>query len=183
MSLSSHKIGGPIGIGCLLHRGDRILKPLVWGGGQERGWRSGTQAAPLAWGFACALKESQKQESILHQKMCASAHIQWEHQCEQEFNIQIILRNAPRVGVSCMMAKKIPQEEQIMALNHLGIAIGGGSACSSGKNKVSETLLSLGYASIAPYTLRLSSGWNTTIEDITQVFQTWISYIKRYDFI
>ncbi|MBY0502224.1 MAG: cysteine desulfurase [Alphaproteobacteria bacterium] len=168
MTLSSHKCGGPTGVGALLMKEDIQLKPLIPGGGQEFGMRSGTLSAPLILGFAAALKEALQDDpyalSKVQQRLEASLA-----------QATIYGKNSPRIShVSCIGMQGVTAEFQVMAFDLKNIAVSAGSACSSGKMKTSHVLLAMGIPpEEAKCAIRISMGWKTTEADVDAFIQAW----------
>jgi cysteine desulfurase len=168
ISLSSHKCGGPVGVGALLMKEDIHLKPLIPGGGQEFGMRSGTLSAPLILGFAAAMKEALKDEPYAVSK--------FQQRVEKSLTQATIYgKNSPRTShVSCIGMHDVTAEFQVMAFDLKNIAISAGSACSSGKMKASHVLLAMGVPpEEAKCAIRVSMGWKTTEADVDAFIQAW----------
>src|SRR6185436_8579136 len=77
MTLDAQKVLGPKGIGCLYVKRGVLLDPIVWGGGQERGKRAGTENAPLAASFAAALADAQSGAAKRARKVAAVRDFLW----------------------------------------------------------------------------------------------------------
>lgn len=163
--LSAHKLGGPIGIGALLVRDFAIIEPS---GGQERGYRAGTENLPGALGFAAALE--------------AGGIESWATSAEQRFDFKSRLYDHGAViqpGVQCshifaVAAPKISATAMLIRMDAKGFAISAGSACSSGTLKQSRVLQGFGIdADTAKRTVRISLGWNTTPEELDAFAQAW----------
>ncbi len=168
MTLSAHKCGGPIGIGALVMREETHLNPLIRGGGQEYGMRSGTLSAPLAAGFGMALRASLKDD--------LTALATFQQQIEENLPDAIIYgKQAPRVANTvCLGMPGVPIELQLMAFDLKGIAVGAGAACSSGTMKPSHVLVAMGCSQQeAQSALRVSMGWNTKGSDIDAFIKGW----------
>lgn len=168
MSLSSHKCGGPIGVGALLMKEDIHLKPIIPGGGQEFGMRSGTLSSPLILGFAAAMKEALKGDPYSLSKFQKRVENALTH-------ATIYGKNCPRVShVSCVGMPGVTAEFQVMAFDLKNIAISAGSACSSGKMKTSHVLRAMNIRpEEARCAIRLSMGWKTTETEVDAFIQAW----------
>lgn len=168
LTLSSHKCGGPGGIGALVMRDPLTLPALIKGGGQEYGMRSGTLAAPLIVGFAVALQEAiQEDESHLKK---------WQQKIEETLSDATIYgQKSPRVPhVVCLGMPHVPADLQLMAFDLKGIAISAGAACSSGTMKTSHVLAAMGVpVDQARCAIRLSMGWATPEQDIDHFCREW----------
>ncbi|MBY0272647.1 MAG: cysteine desulfurase [Alphaproteobacteria bacterium] len=171
MTLSSHKCGGPTGIGALVLKEDLQLLPLIRGGGQEFGMRSGTLAAPLIVGFAAAaleaLSEREEQTKRLRelQKKVEEALLM----------ARVHGKESPRAAhVLCLGMPGVSSELQLMSFDLKGIAISMGSACSSGKTKESHVLRAMGLSSEdVQCAIRMSMGWKTSEDDIDNFIKVW----------
>lgn len=167
ISLSAHKLGGPRGVGCLIVRQPLIPSPMILGGGQEFGSRSGTENLPGIAGFALAAELSCRElgaecfrleglRTLLEQELrriCPGLEIAGEH--------------APRSGILSCRFPGISAEEMVVRLDAAGICASPGAACAARSSKPSHVLLSMGYSPAeASEFLRLSPGGNTTEEDI-----------------
>lgn len=138
-TLSAHKIHGPKGIGALLVREGINIEPLVHGGGQEQGFRSGTENVPGIAGLGKAAQISY--ENIGEN----SAHIK---ELREEFiwtlrEIKDVQINSPENGLPNILNlsfKEIPSEILLHALEEKGIYASSGSACAMGKQNISHVL-------------------------------------------
>ncbi len=171
MTLSSHKCGGPVGVGALILKENLYLQPLIRGGGQEYGMRAGTLSAPLILGFAAALREALHETPVMSQRL---RHFQQkiEEALPEAF---IYGEGAPRVShVLCLGMPIVPSELQLMAFDLKGIAVSAGSACSSGKMKESHVLRAMGIPpEDAQCAIRISMGWKTQEDEIDSFIQGW----------
>ncbi|MBP9692158.1 MAG: cysteine desulfurase [Alphaproteobacteria bacterium] len=165
MTLSSHKCGGPVGVGALLMKEGIHLKPLLRGGGQEYGMRSGSLAAPLILGFAEALKSRELLDLRTFQ-----AKIE-----ESLPEAHIYGKDSPRTShVVCLGMTDVSAEFQVMAFDLKEIGISAGSACSSGKMKTSHVLTAMGVPEKeAKCTIRVSMGWKTQEAEVNAFIQAW----------
>ncbi|HUX80390.1 MAG TPA: cysteine desulfurase family protein [Alphaproteobacteria bacterium] len=171
MTISSHKCGGPVGIGALLLKPDVQLKPLIPGGGQEYGMRSGTLSAPLTLGFAAALTEALRDESFMTKQL-------WTFQQKIEAALpEAIVYGKKDSRVSNVLSLGMPgvtAEIQLMALDLNGIAVSAGAACSSGKMKTSHVLAAMGVCpEEAQCAIRVSMGWKTQEDEVDAFIQAW----------
>jgi len=175
LSISSHKIYGPQGVGALYVRPGVELVPLLWGGGQEMQQRSGTQAVPAIAGFGIAAelataelgKETprliQLRDRLFNQlsdipylKPTGSLRHRLPH------HVSFCLTNIPASQLEGVTGKTMVRQ-----LNLAGIGISAGSACDSGKLNPSPILLAMGYSeSEALRGIRLTLGRQTTEADM-----------------
>lgn len=171
MTLSSHKCGGPVGIGALILKEDMQLHPLIRGGGQEYGMRAGTLAAPLILGFSAAFKEA------LAEQFQASKRLRGLQQTiEDSLTDAIIYGKSSSRGpnVVCLGMLGVSAELQLMSFDLKGIAVSAGSACSSGKMKTSHVLTAMDIPpEQAKCAIRVSMGWKTQEDQVDTFIQAW----------
>ena len=180
MSLSSHKIGGPCGVGALLVRDGVGLRPDLRGGGQEDGRRAGTENVPGIAGFGAAARAA---ASGLPAMARLSA---WRDGLERAIvaicpQTRIFGRDSRRVAnTSCLTMPGVPAETQVMALDLSGVAVSAGSACSSGKVRVSHVLRAMGVdEAAAGSAIRISLGWSSEAEDVGRLVSAWRALYLR----
>ena len=177
LTISSHKIGGPKGVGCLIYNDnlEHLLMPFMKGGGQERGKRAGTEAVELIAGFGAAaeyannffINDTKKSRDLL------------EHLCiESCSNASIIGYDSPRVSNTSSIAfEGLEAESIVIALDLAGYEVSSGSACSSGKVSTSHVLKAMGYGnSILKSSIRISL-CSALEEDVIKKFVGTISSV------
>lgn len=167
--LSSHKIGGPKGVGALVARGEVMMpKPLIRGGGQEKGHRSGTENFPGILGFGAAAERMAagldsrnariaELRAILEAGMAAAAP-------------DVIIHGADVLRVANTTFFTLPglkSETGQIAFDLEGVALSAGSACASGKVGQSHVLAAMG-CDPGLGALRISLGPDTTEDDIAK---------------
>lgn len=166
LTLSAHKIGGPLGAGALVLDKRVDLAPLVAGGGQERGLRSGTEnvAAIVGFGKACelalaGLDERSRRMSGLKARV---------EEGVAALGAGIFARDVPRLPNTVFFAlPDLDGETLVGRLDRAGYAVASGSACSSANPEPSATLLAMGVArDLAKGAIRVSLGASTTEQDI-----------------
>ncbi len=179
MSLSAHKIGGPSGAGALIvpdlgTATGTSLSGQLFGGGQERGYRVGTENLTGIAGFGAAAA-------------VALAGL-------EDFTRVAGLRDAIEQGVkgidpramvmgegvrrlpntSCLTMPGVDSQTQVMAFDLSGVGVSAGSACSSGKTKASAVLKAMGLpVQIAGTAVRVSLGWPSTQADVSAFLSAW----------
>lgn len=164
IALSAHKFGGPVGIGALLVRDYGLLHP---GGGQERGYRAGTEPLPQVLGMAAALEAGNA-----WLKFASGLRESLESQL-LELGGEVIAANAPRsptIGAYRMPGKS--SAAQLIRFDGVGIAVSAGSACSSGSLKASHVLTAMGVDG-AGEVIRVSIGRETTEAEIDAFLAAW----------
>ena len=138
-------------------------------GGQERGYRTGTENLPGALGFAAALE--------------AGGIETWPTSYPERFEFKDLLRRHGEVlcpGAQCSHIVAVAHEKLsaavvLIKLDALGFAVSAGSACSSGTLKQSRALAAFGIApAVAERTIRVSIGWNTTAEELDAFANAWL---------
>jgi cysteine desulfurase len=155
LSFSAHKFHGPKGIGGLYIRPGFEIEPMLLGGGQEHGLRSGTTNTPSLAGLAVAASEARDMNLYAIRELRDT----FETCLQVEFpDIMIHSRTAPRLpNTSCFSLSGIIGEEIALALASNEIIVGTGAACSAGAIQSSKTLRSMGVAhEIAVGGLRVS---------------------------
>lgn len=163
LSFSAHKMYGPQGIGVLYVRPGVRLKPLIFGGGQQRGLRSGTLPVALAAGFgmACRLVRENLAKDTTHLNGLA----------------RLLLDGLPGVILNGAISPRLPgslnvripgiRAEDVMLELSRDIIMATGAACGSGRNAPSPVLKAIGLSDVeADSSLRLSLGRPTTREEI-----------------
>ncbi len=167
-SLSSHKIHGPKGAGALVIDKSVELAPLLDGGGQERGLRSGTEnvAAIVGFGKAAELALAELESRKTH---CYKLRKILENGLAQIHGVTIFAENAPRLSNTVQFGfSGMDGEALLMMLDRKGFAVSSGSACASGAGEPSPVLLAMGMdADIAKSAIRVSLGKDNSEADIT----------------
>jgi cysteine desulfurase len=176
LSLSAHKIGGPQGVGALAYSARAKLSRRLHGGGQERGLRAGTENLPGIAGFGAAARVARTR---------LDDHAAWRDaaaaRLAREADIVVLGEGAPRLGGTlCFAAPGFASDLQVMQLDLAGVMVSAGSACTSGKVKASRAVQAMGRPDLAPFALRVSSGWNSTSEDWDRFVQAWLAAHARH---
>ena len=179
IALSAHKIGGPQGVGALWHRAGAPLKAVQYGGGQERGLRSGTENVAGIAGFGAAAEAAVR--DLPKYAALAKHRDAMEARLKAEGGVTVIGEGAPRLaGTSNFARPGFRAETQVMAMDLGGVCVSAGSACSSGKVKRSLVLLAMGADdALAESAIRTSFGWDTRPEDFERVADAWLEAARR----
>ena len=161
LALSAHKLGGPKGVGCLVAREPGRIRPLVWGGGQEHGLRSGTENVPGAVGFAAALaatRAARDRRAALRDRLEGGL----------AGEIAVVSSGAERLpGHLLVLVPGIRAELLVLALDREGYAVAAGSACAAGDAEPSHVLVAQGMsARDARSVVRISLGAGTTEAEV-----------------
>ncbi|MEM7499472.1 MAG: cysteine desulfurase family protein [Pseudomonadota bacterium] len=184
---SAHKIGGPKGVGCLIERRDHPFvpsseAPIVFGGGQEQGRRSGTENVIGIAGFgAAAVAAKRDLEAGLWDRVEKLRNILEEGLEAAAPDLIIFGRDAPRLpNTSCFAVPGWKGETQVMQLDLAGFAVSAGSACSSGKVRESRVLRAMGFDSLtASSAIRVSLGPTTTEAQIRAFLTAWTTLYRK----
>ena len=179
ISLSSHKLGGPRGVGCLIIRQPNLIDPMIVGGGQEFGLRSGTENLPGIAGFASAVALSMEALPWEQQRLAALTALFEEELRNICPDIRIAGEGAARSSILCCAFPGITGEDMVVRLDLKGICASPGAACAARSSKPSHVLLSMGYRpkEVADF-VRFSLGRNTTAEEIHHTVVVISSIIK-----
>ncbi len=172
LSLSSHKLYGPQGAGALYVRPGVDLIPLLGGGGQEFGLRSGTQPVPVIAGFgvAAALATQEMAAESLRLQGLRDRLFDLLADCPDLVPTGDRLHRLPHHVSFCARhtdGEMLSGKTIVRQMNLAGIAISAGSACHSGKTVPSPILKAMGYSDrLAQGAIRLTLGHSTTLADI-----------------
>lgn len=181
--LSAHKLGGPKGVGALIIREGGETVSLRPGGGQEQGRRSGTENVAGIAGFGAAAEAA----------MADLASGIWARVAELRDGLEagiaagapdtiFVGKGAARLpNTTCMLTPGWKGETQVMQMDLQGFAVSAGSACSSGKVKVSRVLGAMGHdAGEAGSAIRVSIGPTTTEAELDRFAAAWLSAHGRH---
>lgn len=170
LAISAHKRGGPPGIGALLVRDIATLEAT---GGQERGYRGGTENVPAALGFAAALGEPEDVTIMraLRTKLDDAV---------ARSGGQVVASDAPRhPAIGAYRMPGLAAATQLIRFDMAGIAVSAGSACSSGSMKPSHVLGAMGWSVEASReVVRVSFGRSTTEADVDRFIAEWRSIAR-----
>lgn len=180
MAVSSHKIGGPIGIAALLMKGHAEQARIIPGGGQESGRRGGTEAAALIAAFGAAAAayperfagaRAAELVARIEDGMRASAP-----------ELVVFAAEADRIGnVSNFAVPGLKASVAMMGLDLMGLSVSSGSACSSGKVGASHVLAAMDVdAALGECALRVSFGWSSSIADADAYLRGFGDVVARH---
>jgi cysteine desulfurase len=168
MTLNGSKIYGPKGVGMLYLKRGVNLEPIVLGGGQERGLRSGTENLAGIVGFAKALELAQKNRKTESARLAAL----------RDYFFDRILENIPKIFINGDLKNRLPNnvnvsildiegEAALLYLDELGVSASTGSACDSSRLEPSHVILALGQPyEYAHGSLRFTMGSETVKKDM-----------------
>ena len=174
IAVSGHKFGGPPGAGALLIADLSTLEPS---GGQERGYRRGTENLPAAAGMAAALSGRAFASTM---PRLESLRNRLEQEIERAGGI-VIAQGAPRIGtIGAYAMPGVASASQLVQLDLAGISVSAGSACSSGSMKPSRVLGAMRVADpVAASTIRVSFGPSTSEADVDRFLAEWSKIVSR----
>jgi cysteine desulfurase len=163
MALSAHKLHGPKGVGALVARDPAAIPPLLWGGGQEHGLRSGTENVPGIVGFAAAL-EAVRGRGDRRREL----RDRLESAVERTAGVSVVSRDAERLaGHVLILVEGLRADLLVLALDDAGYAVAAGSACAAGSAAPSHVLLAQGLTpDDARSVVRVSIGLDTSAADV-----------------
>lgn len=174
LAISSHKLGGPAGIGALLMTPDApFAGALIGGGGQEHGRRGGTPSVALAAGFAAAAAAGDDAERLAELRDAAET---------VAVSAGAIVCGAVQnrlANTSCLALPGLRADAQVIALDLEGIAVSAGAACSSGKVAASHVLSAMGLGPLAGEAIRVSLPWNATRVDVDAFAAAYVRMADR----
>jgi cysteine desulfurase len=167
LSLAAHKFGGPQGVGLLFVRQGVVLEPILHGGGQELGRRSGTHNVAGAVGMAAAMELAaadrqrfRRDTTEARRRFEAKLSDRSERTVPEEFTLP--QHSHLRFG-------QVNNETLLVLLDRLGVAASAGSACASGAATVSHVLEAMGLTPAeARRSLRFSFGWTSRVAEAEQ---------------
>ncbi len=172
LCVSAHKLGGPPGMGALLVRNLGLLTPT---GGQEQGYRRGTENLPAAIGFATALdagfawmEKAVRLRDMLDAEITASGGI-------------VVAEASNRLAtISSYRMPGVAASSQLINFDMAGIAVSAGSACSSGTLKTSHVLGAMGWDErSASEVVRVSFSADTSEKDVARFLDVWRTIVIR----
>ena len=181
MSLSSHKINGPKGVGALYIKSNLKILPIIHGGGQEWYLRSGTENVPGIVGFGKACELATKRMSQYQEHVAGL----------RDYVIERVLQEIPRSRLNGLRTERIPNnahftffgvngEDLIIKLDENSIAASTGSACSVKKQKQSHVLKAMGFSyEEITGSLRLSLGMHNTRDEVDRAVDILSNVVKE----
>ncbi|WP_339949884.1 aminotransferase class V-fold PLP-dependent enzyme [uncultured Albimonas sp.] len=181
--LSAHKLGGPKGVGALILREGREIAPLLRGGGQELGRRSGTENVVGIAGFGAAAEAALAElEAGVWDRIAALRDGLEARLRDAAPELAIVGEGAPRLpNTACVALAGWRGETQVMQMDLAGYAVSAGSACSSGKAGPSRALEAMGLGpEIAGSAIRVSLGPTTTEAEVAGFAAAWEDRYRRF---
>lgn len=181
LSLSAHKFYGPKGVGVAYLNRKAKIKPLIVGGGQEDGLRSGTYNLPGIMGLASALELAYKERTAYLKKVRALRDRFWQKVKKEIPGVRLngSFRNRVPANLNIMFGY-VEGEAILMDLSHKGICVSTGSACSATDLKASYVLKAIGLdENFLNSNIRFSFGRFNTLAEVDQAVKALKDTIKR----
>jgi len=181
VSVSAHKVGGPVGVGALVVSRHAALAPLLHGGGQQRGLRAGTQDVPGAVAFAVAAELARDEREAEARRLSAL----------RDRLVHGILASVPDAellgdpqhrlaGNAHVLFPGAAGETLLFLLDQAGVSVSTGSACQAGVPEPSHVVLALGRTDAeARQVLRLTLGRTSTGADVDAVLAALPAAVER----
>lgn len=181
LSISGHKIGAPKGVGLLYVKGGTLYEPLIHGGGQERGTRSGTENVAFAVALATALGMAEASRPDAVERVT---------ELRDDF-IERALRELPAAVLTGHRTRRLPNvasfcfpetsgESVLLELERRGIVCSSGSACAAGSDEPSAVLSALGIErTVAQTALRFSFGSDVSPEALATAATELVAAVER----
>ena len=180
LALSGHKLYGPQGIGALYVRDGVSPEPVVYGGGQENGLRSGTQnvAGIVGLGTAAVLASEEMDERVAHERALRDRILAGE---EAIPNVTVNGHRERRLSNNVhLTVSGVEAESLVLFLDSLGYAVGSGSACSSGGHKASPVLIAMGRSEREAFSVvRITVGKDNTAEEVDGFLEAFAAAVAQ----
>jgi cysteine desulfurase len=179
-SVSSHKINGPQGVGAVFVRKGIDMRPLIFGGGQEKGKRAGTLNIAAIAGFGIAIKLLPQRILKLQETQKIRDFIEDELKKIGGKNFRIFSQNVIRLGNTSFVAiKGGDAQTQLIHFDLNRIMVSSGSACSSGTVLESRILQAMNVAPEFLGAIRISLGLNNTLAEAEKFIASWKDFYFR----
>jgi cysteine desulfurase len=172
IAISAHKFGGPPGIGALLVNDLKLVVPV---GGQEKGYRGGTENLPAAIAMAVALEAG---NAWMEQAAAMRARLDEKVLAAGGEVVAPQSQRIPTIGAYRMPG--VASDAQLIQFDMAGVAVSAGSACSSGSLKRSHVLAAMGWdKAAAREVVRVSFGHSTTEAEVDRFTKLWTAMASR----
>ncbi|MDR3207338.1 MAG: cysteine desulfurase NifS [Oscillospiraceae bacterium] len=180
LSLAGHKFGGPKGVGALYIRRGLRIPPLLYGGGHERGLRSGTENVAGLMGMAEALREAVENREEKNKRLTALRDKLIEGLSRIPYSFLTGDTENRLPGNVSFVFECVEGESMVLGLDLAGVCASSGSACSSGSLDPSHVLLAIGLPhEVAHGSLRLTLGEENTPEEVDYLIETVAGVVTR----
>ncbi len=181
LSLTAHKLHGPVGIGALVLLHGQTISPLLLGGGQQLGLRPGTEPVVPAVALAQAVQAGC--QAVERGELARVAHLRnrFETALLELGEVEVIAATAPRLPhVANLAFKGLDRQALLMALDFAGVACSSGSACASGSSRPSHVLTAMGLDdSTTASSIRFSFSRFTTPQEVEQGIERVAGVIRK----
>lgn len=183
VSVASHKIGGPVGVGALFLRRGALYRNQVFGGGQELGRRPGTQDVAGIVGFVAAAKEVMGELPQTRSQVEARATHVYQRLTSQSSHIiptTTATASGKLPGVVSIMCDNLDSQTLLLKLDEAGFAVSIGSACASSSLAPSHVLSAMGIPSKLSYgALRISFDERVSLEDLDRFCDALLNIVEN----
>jgi cysteine desulfurase len=172
VTVTAHKLGGPVGVGALVARRDAALEPIAFGGGQERDVRSGTLNVAGTRGFAVAAAEAVVRMAEESSRITALRDALLERAVALDPTIEVTGAWTPGdttqrlPGHAHLLVPDTDSEALLYVLDRAGVAVSTGSACRAGVARQSHVVAAIGRGGFVGTALRLTLGHTSTEADV-----------------
>ncbi len=181
LSVSGHKVGSVPGVGALFVSRTAAVEPLIHGGGQQRGLRSGTLDVPAAVSMAAAIDEALAQRTTAEERLSAL-----RDDCAQRILSGVsgsVLCGSPNARLTNNVNIRFEgakSADMLYLLDEAGISVSAGSACQAGVERASHVLLAMGLdEKAASSPLRITLGHTTTAADVDALVSALPAVVER----
>lgn len=180
LTISGHKIGGPLGVAALVAKKDLELTPLLHGGGQERDVRSGTLHTPAIAAFATAAELSQQRLQINADRIRSMRERLINGVTAAVEDVKVNGGENTLPGIAHFTFVGAEGDALLLLLDAQGVQCSTGSACSAGIAQPSHVLIAMGMApKIARSSIRFSIGTTTSEKDIDKAISVISEVVSR----
>ncbi len=181
VSISAHKISGPQGVGALLYRKGLDVKPLIYGGKQEKSKRAGTTNVAGIVGFGEACKDAKEKISTYENVKKLRDFLEVEIKKIGGSEVKIFADSVTRLpNTSYIALRNADSQTQLINFDLNGICVSSGPACSSGAATASRTLKAMKITpDFSASAIRVSLSAENTKEEIAKFIQVWSDFFQK----
>ena len=182
LTLSAHKFCGPRGAGCLVARQGIPLQPMIRGGGQELGLRSGTENVPAIEGMRVAAELAARDMAERAEKVRAWSEAFLRRLKALVPECRLLAERAPRLdGVMALLLPGLSSEQAVAELDLMGIQVSAGAACAARRDHVSHVYRAIGLEDRdARCVIRVSPGWDNAPEETETAARRIAAVYEKY---
>ncbi|MFM8574249.1 MAG: cysteine desulfurase family protein [Pirellula sp.] len=181
MTLTAHKIHGPVGIGALILKHSLKIEPMLFGGFQQQSLRPGTESPALSAAMAMTVKFATEELDVRHLRMLKSRELLESLLTSGIPGAKVLGADSPRLPHTTSISfPGLDRQLVQLALDREGVACGTGSACASGSSQPSHVLQAMGLPkNVVQGAIRFSLCWETTQEQIRDAVERIIGVVDR----